>query len=226
MSGALQAVFQNQRSFGPTIGDAFGGGFFTGIIVQGGVSYYLIVAPRATGQNTSRQYKTSNTASPAAAITLNNGPAASASMNDSAYPAAQFCEGLSIGGFTDWYMPARDELELCYRNLKPTTTANNTATRPLSDYTYPEGNDVSGNTMGRNQNSSPLGAAYTSGNPAQTDVVAFRSGGTEAFAAVFYWSSTEFSSLVAWGQIFSDGDQDRITKDTENYVRAVRRVAV
>jgi hypothetical protein len=24
--------------------------------------------------------------------------------------AAQFCEGLTIGGFSDWYMPAKNEL--------------------------------------------------------------------------------------------------------------------
>jgi hypothetical protein len=147
-------------------------------------------------------------------------------MNSSTYPAAQFCEGLSIGGYTDWYLPSRDELELCYRNLKPDTTSNSTAARPKSSYPYPEGNDVSGDTMGINRNSSPTGAAYTSGSPAQTAVTAFKSGGSEAFAAGTYWSSSDYSSASAWKQLFINGYQDDGSRANSEYVRAVRRVAV
>jgi len=218
--------FATAISFGPTIGDAYGGGFYTGKIVQGGTTYYLVVAPKSSGENSSKQYKTTNDAAPTATQTLNNGPAASSSMNSASYPAAQFCEGLTIGGFSDWYLPSRDELELCYRNLKPDTTANNTTARSKSSYTYPEGNDVSGDTMGINRNSNPTGAAYTSGSPAQTSVTAFQTGGAEAFAAVFYWSSSEFSSTAAWRQNFDFGCQDDSGKDSSFYVRAVRRVAV
>jgi hypothetical protein len=39
-----------------------------------------------------------------------------------AFPAAQFCADLSIGGHTDWYLPARYELDIAYFNLKPSTT--------------------------------------------------------------------------------------------------------
>jgi hypothetical protein len=218
--------FTTAASFGPTIGDAYGGGYYAGKIVQGGTTYYIIVAPKSSGENSSKQWKTTNDAGPTATQTLNNGPAASSSMNSSTYPAAQFCEGLSIGGYTDWYLPSRDELELCYRNLKPDTTANNTSARPKSSYTYPEGNDVSGDTIGINRNSSPTGAAYTSGSPAQTAVTAFKSGGSEAFAAVIYWSSSEYSSAGVWGQAFYDGNQDYYGKNNSNYVRAVRRLAV
>jgi len=218
--------FATAISFGPTIGDAYGGGFYTGKIVQGGTTYYLVVAPKSSGENSSKQYKTTNDAAPTATQTLNNGPAASSSMNSASYPAAQFCEGLTIGGFSDWYLPSRDELELCYRNLKPDTTANNTTARSKSSYTYPEGNDVSGDTMGINRNSNPTGAAYTSGSPAQTSVTAFQTGGAEAFAAGFYWSSSEFSSTYAWRQYFGNGNQYDGSKDSSDYVRAVRRVAV
>ena len=218
--------FTTAASFGPSIGDAYGGGFYAGKIVQGGTTYYVVVAPKSSGENSSKQWKTTADAGPTATQTLNNGPAASASMNSATYPAAQFCEGLSIGGYTDWYLPSRDELELCYRNLKPTTGANDTSARPKSSYTYSEGNDVSGDTMGINRNSSPTGAAYTSGSPAQTAVTAFKSGGTEAFAAVAYWSSSESSATYAWLQDFNDGSQNDGLKDNSRRVRAVRRVAV
>ena len=220
-------TFTTAASFGPiTIGEAYGGGYYAGKIVQGGTTYYLIVAPKSSGENSSKPWKTSNDAGPTATQTLNNGPAASAAMNSATYPAAQFCEGLSIGGYTDWYLPARDELELCYRNLKPTTTANNTSARSKSSYTYPEGNDVSGDTMGVNRNSSPTGAAYTSGSPAQTSVTLFQTGNTEAFAAAFYWSSSEYDSTYAWFQFFYDGAQNLNYKDGTVYVRAVRRLPV
>lgn len=220
-------TFTTAASFGPTtIGEAYGGGYYAGKIVQGGTTYYLIVAPKSSGENSGKQWKTSSDAGPTATQTLNNGPAASAAMNSATYPAAQFCEGLSIGGYTDWYLPARDELELCYRNLKPTTNANNTSARPKSSYTYPEGNDVSGDTMGVNRNSSPTGAAYTSSSPAQTSVTLFQTGNTEAFAAGTYWSSSEYSDSVAWRQVFNDGNQNTTNKSITNYVRAVRRLPV
>lgn len=214
---------------GPTvIGQAYGGGYYAGKIVQGGTTYYLIVAPRATGQNSSKQYQTSQTAGPTATRTLNNGTAASSAMNSATYPAAQFCEGLSIGGYTDWYLPARDELEICYRNLKPSTNMNNTSARPKSAYTYPEGNDVSGDTMGVNRNSSPAGAAYIAyGSPTQTSVTNFQYlNGSEDFDRNPYWCSSEYSSIDAWRVNFTDGTQQNTTKIVSNFVRAVRRVAV
>ena len=75
-------------------------------------------------------------------------------------------------------MPAVDELELCYRALKPTTDANY-----ISSVVR---NDTGSTPSGTNPNSDPTGAAYTSSVPGQTSVVAFRSGGAEAFVSTYY----------------------------------------
>jgi hypothetical protein len=214
MSGVTQAVFMNQRSFGPplpgAIGSAYEGGFYAGDISVAGngvASHYLVIGPVSSAENSSRQWKTTNT-STAGTSSVIDGPTNSANMNNATHPAAQFCEGLTIGGFSDWYMPARNELEVCYYNLKPTTTSNNT-------------------NSGTNTNAVPSrGSNYTSGTPAQTSANDFKTGNAEAFAAANYWSSTENSALFAWRQRFSDGFQTTNSKDLSNRVRAVRRVAV
>lgn len=227
MSGIFLASVGASYSSAPTtIGQAYGGGYYAGKIVNGGVEYYLIVAPKASGESSSLQWKTANTVAPTSTITLNNGPSASASMNSSSYPAAQFCEALSIGGFTDWYFPARDELEVCHRNLKPMSAGNDTGNRSKVSYTYPEGNDVLGDTMGINRNTNPTSAAYTSSNPSQTTASLFKSGQSEAFDNE-YWCSSEAFPEKAWRQSFIYGDQQPgYFKTTYYSVRAIRRVQV
>ena len=209
MSGITQGLMASLggKEVPTTIGQSFGGGYYAGKINDGGTEYYLIVAPKATGESSEKQWKTSNTSTTGTSSVI-AGPTNSANMNNSSHPAAQFCEGLSIGGFTDWYLPAKDELEVCYYNLKPTTTSNNTA-------------------IGANTNAVPSrGSNYTSSVPAQTSATEFKSGGAEAFAAGLYWSSTEGSSTVAWLQLFSDGSQGYGSKTESYYVRAVRRIPV
>ena len=191
------------------IGAAYQGGYYAGKIVQNGTEYYLIVAPKSSGEISNKQWKTSGTSTPGTSSVI-DGPTNSANMNNSSHPAAQFCEGLTIGGSTDWYMPARNELEVCYYNLKPTTTSNNTSS-------------------GANPNAVPSrGSNYTSSVPGQTSVTAFKSGGSEAFVASYYWASTEISSNTAELPSFDDGNQyyPFRSKFDPNYVRAVRRVPV
>jgi len=212
MSGVTQAVFMNQRSFGPpAIGSAYEGGFFAGQISTAGTGvadYNLVIAPKSSGENSSKQWKTSNTTT-AGTSSVIDGPTNSSNMNNASHPAALFCEGLTIGSFSDWYMPAKNELEVCYYNLKPTTETNTTGS-------------------GTNTNAVPSrGSNYTGGTPAQTSATDFQTGNTEAFDTTsYYWSSTEFSSLYGWTQAFASGFQTDGTKAANYYVRAVRRVAV
>jgi hypothetical protein len=212
MSGALQAVFQNQRSFIvlPAIGSALGGGFFAGQIDQSGTIYNLVVGPVASAENSSKQYKNANSAT-AGADSVIDGPQNTAAIvadgNSTVYPAGHFCNDLVVGGYSDWYMPAKNELEVCYYNLKPTTTSNNTSS-------------------GTNTNAVPSrGSNYTTGTPAQTSASDFQSTGTEDFAAVGYWSSSESSAPYVFGQNFSTGNQYAIGKSYYRRVRAIRRIA-
>jgi len=214
MSGIMLNIVGGR--FAPSvlaIGDAFGGGFYAGQISTAGNSiadYNLVVGPNASAESAA-QWKNVNTATPGADSNI-NGPQNTLDMvangNATVYPAAHFCNDLTTGGFSDWYMPAKNELEVCYYNLKPTTTANNTSS-------------------GINPNAVPARASnYTSGNPAQTSATNFQFTGAEDFTATSYWSSTEKSTTEAWVSYFSSGYQIYFTKDSTSVFRAVRRVAV
>ena len=193
----------------PVVGSALGGGYFAGQISTAGngvADYNLVVGPVASAQST-LQWKTSQT-STAGTSSVIDGPTNSSNMNNASHPAAQFCEGLTIGGFSDWYMPAKNEIEVCFYNLKPTTIANNTS-------------------VGINANAVPARASnYTAGNPAQTTATDFKDTGAEDFVDGTYWSSTEFSATHAWGKSFGFGYQSGYGKDYSVRVRAIRRVAV
>jgi hypothetical protein len=217
MSGALQAVFQNQRSFivVPVVGSALGGGYFAGQISTAGngiADYNLVIGPKASAQAV-RQFKTINTGGdPTSDI---DGPTNSSTMNNAQHPAALFCEALTIGGFSDWYMPAKNELEVCYYNLKPDTYANRTSS-------------------GVNPNAVPARAStYTAGTPARTSATDFQSGNSEAFDMFQpnqqYWMSSQYTpnpTTNGWATKFYDGWQYYNTKSAYLKVRAVRRVAV
>lgn len=196
----------------PAIGAAFGGGFFAGQIgVSSVATHNLVVGPISSAQST-LVYKNANTAT-AGADSVIDGPQNTADIvadgNSTVYPAGHFCNDLVIGGFSDWYMPAKNELEVCYYNLKPTTTSNET--------TY----------SGINANAVPARASnYTSGDPAQTTATNFKDTGSEDFAVVNYWSSTEYSASRAWAQYFGNGSQEYNSKNNSYRVRAIRRVAV
>jgi hypothetical protein len=206
----------------PTIGAAFGGGFFAGQISTAGngiADYNIVIGPLSTAQSgTTLSYKNVATAvGGGGAASFIDGPQNTANMvadgNATVYPCAHFCNDLTTGGQSDWYMPAQNEIEVCYFNLKPTTTSNNTG-------------------YGTNSNAVPARASvYTAGTPAQTTAADFvTSTGAEAFSAVKYWSSTEAGATQARSEGFSNGQQGfnygMPTKNSAYLVRAIRRVAV
>ena len=202
------------------IGEPFGGGYFAGYIshtADGNATHALIVAPRATGASgtsytltTNLQWKTADTTT-AGTTSSFDGAANTAAMVTAGianHPAANFCKNLSIGGFTDWYLPARYELDIAYFNFKPSTTANSTVWG-TNIYSVPQRN-----------------ANWTATYPAQTTLTAFNTS-AEAFITDFHWSSTESSSTIGWLVGYSDGGQGNFASKTIPVrVRAFRRIAL
>jgi hypothetical protein len=205
----------------PNIGDPFLGGFFAGYIshtADGVPTHALIVAPRATGASgtgyiptTNRRWKFSRTVTDDTLSSFDGfaNTAAMVTGGITNHPAAEFCVNLSIEGFTDWYLPARFELDIAYENLKPTTGGNSTSWG-INDYSVPK------RTSNR-----------LSGTPPQTLVVDFRSGGSQAFStSILHWSSTEANASNGWTIDFGNGAQSEVLKDSVAGTRAFRRVPV
>ena len=199
----------------------------------------IIVAPKASGEHAGIALKHVNTALPTACQTLTEGWAATMAMfaadTSTVYPAAHWARNLNINGRTDWYIPARDELELCWRNLKPTTDNNYTpANRQASaSFNYAQNGSYGDTSLnhGVNNNSAPAGAAYTASVPGQTAASAFRTGGAEAlgYPSSYYWTCSDHSATTAWNQHWnssSSGGQGNSNKTSTFCVRAVRRSVI
>ena len=215
-----------------------GSGTFSSWVIA--ARWKVIVAPKSGGENGSVMYKNANTAAPATAWTLTSGKRATDAMiaadTSTVYPLAHWAaslrtmNGSGLSGYDDWYIPARDELELIWRNLKPVTNANYiTQDRyNAAAYTSNANKDDLAQQHGLNRNSDPAGAAYTASIPGQTAAAAFQSTGAEKmeFGSVWYWSSSESSATNAWNQYYLTsfpGNQGFNNKTFNYRARAVRR---
>ena len=159
---------------GPAIGEPYQGGYFAGYISyneDGVATHGLIVASRQAEFDEalvpSSQELTTDKA---------DGLANSLFLYDKSSLAAGICLAYKNDGYEDWYLPAKNELEIAYYNLKPSTDANV-------------------GTSGINQNSVPRrDSNYTSSDPSQTSVELFQTGKNQAFSTnpdnYRYWTST------------------------------------
>ena len=215
----------------PSIGDAAWGGYMAGIIdttragvigegdpSQAGLRYLLIVSPKSIEYTTGKRWKTTDDAGPNATKTLWDGLSATEAMFAAGpeYEAATYCRGLAFpaDGGSRWYLPAKHELEVLYRNFKPTTEPH-----------Y--------NASGTNPASDPTGTAYVPGAttaPAQSLLAAFQQGGAQALEGVsspYYWSSSEYSAPDALfqhvGGTYAGYQASNLKTDTNKRVRPVRR---
>lgn len=183
------------------------GGHYAGKINLAGVEYGIVVAPKSEGEHEDAIWIARYKDVPGA-LSFGDGLANTQAMAAAGSKLAKWASELSISGHADWYLPAQDELELCYRAFKPTTTENSLYAR-----------------SGINVSAVPPTYPYSLELPAQTTNELFRNGGTEAFDAVWYWSSTQHAALsnYAWAQFFSYGGQSYCYKDNRFRARAVRR---
>lgn len=124
------------------------------------------------------------------------------------FPAANFCEARSIGGFTDWYLPSRYELDIAYFNLKPGTTSNLTIVG-ANLYSVPQ----------RPLNNTAL-------SPSQTPISLFNTS-AERFFPNSHWASTEGTATGAYVLDFDNGNINaNVFKTTPVRTRAFRRIAL
>ena len=195
------------------IGSPYGGGYYAGDISyneSGVATHRLIVAPRATGQaNPPINWGLVRNDIPGGLDNI-NGANNSNILNSASFPAAQFCKSLTIGGFTDWYLPAYFELDICYYSLKPTTESNRTIGANTNPYSVPS------------RASNP----YTTTVPPQTIANNFKQGGSEAFIPTFYWTSSN-GGIRVWAQLFTNGQSANWFSDRNDFpVRAIRKIPI
>lgn len=195
----------------PTPGTPMDGGYYVGRYQINGEEYAMIVAPKATGEHGDVRWN-KNYGSIEGALSYSDGQGNTLAMAEAGSELAEWALALDIDGFTDWYLPSLDELELCYRAFKPTDEENSQWAR-----------------SGINLSAVPPTWPYTADIPAQTSTEAFRSEGPEAFEAEPYWSSTQLAadSTNAWCQYVNDGHQNYWNKNSYQFrARAVRKIKI
>ena len=186
------------------IGQAYGGGFVTGITrdpvtskrslhITAGAAHELVVAWGKYGEKIE------------GADSFTDSLANTKAMAAAGSELAAKVLALTIGGHADWAIPARDVQELQYRNFKPTTESNWENSR-----------------NGDNPHSEPVGQLYSAEAPLQTVHAAFQEGGAEAFRDTWYWSSSQRSANNAFLMTFVAGNQTNYAKGFELRVRPVR----
>ena len=103
------------------IGQHFGGGYYMG--TDG--TYYYVCAPISGQYDGVLKWKTTLTTTTGATSTTdgyaNTAAMVTAGIND--HPAGKFCVDLTINGYSDWYLPSKDELNLLYTNHAALETA-------------------------------------------------------------------------------------------------------
>ena len=189
----------------PAIGTPMPGGFFAGVIMRDGQRRAVIVPSKKLGELKGMWHE--DELDVPGAKSYNDGMANTQAMAEADSELAKQVLALEIDGQNDFYIPAQDELEICYRAFKPNAEQN---------WCYAR--------SGINLSAAPSTYPYTPEFPVQTMLEAFKAGGEEAFEPEAYWSSTQHAgySDYAWYQHFHYGYQLSSGKSAELLVRAVR----
>ena len=200
----------------PAIGDAYEGGFFAGYIshtANSVATHRLILSPKSSGESSTAL----SIESPATTLSgmshydgVTNTGILSATGNSD---AADFAEGLTIDGYTDWYIGTLVETQIIYFHLKPATWTN-WANRGTNSYQVPE------RTTHWDSTSDP-GA-----DPAQTTLTDFQDGGNEALEVGWHWTSKEAASNRCVEFHAGNGRSRGRSRTSNVIVRAIRREAI
>lgn len=144
---------QIQKSELPAIGTALAGGFYAGLFRNGDQLQALIVSPKAEGQIEDAEWGNYGNKIEGA-MSCFDGFTNTKDMAAAGSGLAKRILALRIADLDDWYLPSRDELEICYRHLKPTTDRNYCSFRD-----------------GDNASSVPAGYPYSKESPARSRAV-------------------------------------------------------
>ena len=209
------------NNFPTQIGQPWGGGYYGGKITEeSGIQYYLIVSPKSTELSSSIFSSWSGTGDYglSSANSVYHGKSNTDILNalnsgGSPFLTASYARSLITNGYSDWYIPAKNELETLYYNLKPSSALNSTGSGSNANAVSPE----------------PVSTNYTTSSPAQTSISVFISGGSQAFDSSnsnFYWSSTGSTSNTVFLQSFGNGIQGTASAGGIYFFRAIRRIPV
>jgi formylglycine-generating enzyme required for sulfatase activity len=206
-----------------SIGQKYGGGYIAGYIVDQTdvTSGWILIVSDKLGETLAAPIIGINDATNLGTLSLYDGAAnysAAEAINYDLdrYPAFQWCKGLSQSsykGYTDWYLPSIYELELIYRNFKPTDTVN-----------------YSTNNNGYNQYSYPVGGGYTNLFPLQATCPSWKIGGFNSFynnGNVFpLTGGTTYSSTIIGGNTVYTINSNTGRIDTLGSVNATASASV
>ncbi len=199
----------------PALGGELQGGFYGGLYsmnADGVATHALIVAPKATGDSSSLTWKNANTAGSGYTSTFDGfaNSEAAAAAGSTTYPAASWARALTIGGYSDWYIPSRYELNALYWTLKPAFAgdAPNAAFDGFGNNAYavpqrgdfgegenPNGEEVNGFRFSEAQafETQPYGTSLQGASAGQIVTVSFDSGGA--------WDYDKTNSTARWRAI-------------------------
>ena len=220
-----QQLQANGSSLWPTaIGSPYGGGYFAGQMYYGTDLYNLVISPRAYGQENTRiswdsalGYGVSGPSSLDGDI--NTRTNVNFNVTVMYHQATQWVKSLSIGGYTDWYVPAIYESMILFKYFKAQTT-NNSITQTV----YNTGNPYA----------NPSISAFTTTVPSQTPLTAFQNGNSEYMTSGNQtWTSTDasvFNPSATINQMFTfvSGywNGGTVSKSGICFVRVIRKVKV